>query len=221
MSEQRIAIFPLTQVVLFPRVQTPLHLFEPRYLQMAEHVLAGDRTVGMVTVPPEYAADMQGDPPVYPVGCAGRITRSRRQPDGRFHILLEGIHRFRIAREPARPEDQFYRVAEIVRLEDVYDSADAPRIGKLRAQVIEQVRTLVGRSRAGRGIEISPASFEALDDLAFVNSLCNALAFSSEEKQGLLELDPIRERFERLQALLSFRLAEISTPAGPDPGVIH
>jgi Lon protease-like protein len=221
MSEQRIAIFPLAQVVLFPRVQTPLLLFEPRYQQMAEHVLAGDRTLGMVTVPPEYADDMRGDPPVYPVGCAGRITRSQRQPDGRFHILLEGIHRFRIARELKQPEDQLYRVAEVIRLEEAYDSAEAPRVGKLRARLIEQVRSLVDRSRAGRGIEISPASFEGLDDLAFVNSLCNALAFDTEEKQGLLELDPIPGRFERLEALLSFRLAEISSPSGPAPGIIH
>jgi hypothetical protein len=221
MSEPRIAIFPLAQVVLFPRVQIPLRLFEPRYRQMAEHILAGDSTLGMVTVPAEYAGDMRGDPPVYPVGCAGRITQSQRQSDGSFHIVLEGIHRFRIAREPERPEHQFYRVAEVISLEEVYDSADAPQIRKLRARLIEQVQALVGRSRAGRGIEISPASFDGLDDLAFVNSLCNALTFGPEEKQGLLELDLIRRRFERLEALLSFRLAEISRPAGPAPGVLH
>ncbi len=84
MSTDEIAIFPLSNVVLFPGVQAPLHLFEPRYRQMAEHVLDGDRRIGMVVVPPEHAAEMHGDPAVYPIGCAGTIGHSQRLRDDRL-----------------------------------------------------------------------------------------------------------------------------------------
>ena len=87
MSTDEIAIFPLSNVVLFPRMQCPLHLFEPRYRQLAEHVLADDRRIGMVVVPPEHADEMHGDPPVYPIGCAGTIGQSQKLRDGRFNIV--------------------------------------------------------------------------------------------------------------------------------------
>ena len=67
-----IPIFPLQQVVLFPRVRCPLHIFEPRYRQLTEAALAGDRRIGMVAVRPEHANAMAGDPPVFGVGCEGR-----------------------------------------------------------------------------------------------------------------------------------------------------
>src|SRR5262245_57325268 len=112
MSEE-IALFPLSSVVLFPRVRTPLHIFEPRYRQMTEHALAGDRHIGMVAVLPEHEAGMAGDPPVYPVGCAGVISDARRLPDGRFHIVLDGVWRFRICDELARPSERLYRTARV------------------------------------------------------------------------------------------------------------
>jgi Lon protease-like protein len=217
----RLALFPLANVVLFPRVQTPLHLFEPRYRQMAEHVLAGGRTLGMVTVPPEHAAAMKGDPPVYAVGCAGVITQSQRQPDGRYNIVLEGTHRFRIEHEIERTEGRLYRVAAVEWLEDVFDPADAERIAELRAHLIRLVSDFAKHSRAAKGVEISESLFEELDDVTFVNSLSNAFAFAPEEKQGLLETDDVARRFERLEALLSFRLAEITTPGAPRSDVLH
>ncbi len=113
MSTDELAIFPLSNVVLFPGVQAPLHLFEPRYRQMAEHVLDGDRRIGMVVVPPEHAAEMRGDPPVYPIGCTGTVGQSQRLRDGRFNVVLIGTHRFRITSEAPQPADRLYRVAEV------------------------------------------------------------------------------------------------------------
>ena len=216
-----LALFPLDNVVLFPHVQTPLHLFEPRYRQMAEHALAGDRTIGMVTVPPEHAAAMKGDPPLYAVGCAGVITQSQRQPDGRYNVVLEGTRRFRIEQEIGRTEGRMYRRAAVEWLEDVCDPADAERIVELRAHLIGLVRDFAQRSRAAKGVEISEQLFAELDDITFVNSLSNAFAFAPDEKQGLLETDDVARRFERLEALLSFRLAEIGTPGTPPSDVLH
>src|SRR3990172_1005369 len=109
MSEE-IALFPLSSIVLFPRVRTPLHVFEPRYRQMTEHALAGDHRIGMVMVHPDHAAEMAGDPPLYPIGCAGIISQAQRFPDGRFLVVLEGVWRFRIAEELPRPPRLLYRM---------------------------------------------------------------------------------------------------------------
>ncbi len=221
MSIDELAIFPLSNVVLFPGVQTPLHLFEPRYCQMAEHVLGGDRHIGMVVVPPEHAAEMHGDPPVYPVGCAGTIGQSQRLRDGRFNVVLIGTHRFRITSEPPRPADRLYRVAQVETLEDPFEPAEQGRVAELRQRIIELVAELLPRAEPGREERIAPQLFHGVDDVGFVNSLSNAFSFEPTEKQGLLEASSIPERFERLEGLLSFRLAQQSSRGTPPSRVLH
>ena len=221
MSTDDLVIFPLSNVVLFPKLQVPLHLFEPRYRQMAEHVLEGDRRVGMVVVPPEHADEMQGDPPVYPIGCAGTIGQSQRLRDGRFNVVLVGTHRFRITHEPPRPADRLYRVARVEDLEDPFDRADQARVAELRHRIVELVAELVRRAEPGRDEQIAPELFRGVDDVGFVNSLSNALTFEPPEKQGLIEAANIPERFERLEGLLSFRLAQVSSRGTPHSGVLH
>src|SRR5690349_21911407 len=81
-----IPIFPLPNVVLFPNVFLPLHIFESRYREMVKDALASDRIIGMVLLQPGYEANYEGRPRVYPVGCAGVITHSEPLPDGRLHI---------------------------------------------------------------------------------------------------------------------------------------
>ena len=66
-----LPIFPLSDVVLFPHIKAPLHIFEARYRQMVGHALAGDRRIAMVVVRPENVSEMTGDPPIYSVGCTG------------------------------------------------------------------------------------------------------------------------------------------------------
>src|ERR1700730_7005567 len=92
-----LPIFPLTGVLLLPRGRLPLNIFEPRYLAMTRDALAGERVIGMVQPSdPRVGGD---NPPVYPTGCAGRITSFSETEDGRFLIALTGISRFRIREE--------------------------------------------------------------------------------------------------------------------------
>ena len=83
-----IPIFPLPNVVLFPNVFLPLHIFEARYRAMVADALAGDRIIGMALLQPGYQAEYEGRPAVYSVGCAGVITHSEQLPDGRSNIVL-------------------------------------------------------------------------------------------------------------------------------------
>jgi len=216
-----IPIFPLSNVVLFPRIQTPLHLFEPRYRQMAEEALAAERHIGMVAVPPEHVDEMAVDPPVYPVGCAGIISQSQRMPDGRYNVVLAGTQRFRIEHEVPRPEGRLYRVAQVELLDDPFPDAGQQRVAELRDRIAELVSVLVQRTNTERAAIVTPEVFSGVDDVTFVNSLSNALAFAPPEKQGLLEAETIPLRFERLEGLLSFRLAEISRPGVQGSGSVH
>src|ERR1700719_3121317 len=105
MSERRggaalpaiLPIFPLTGVLLLPRGRLPLNIFEPRYLAMTRDALAGERLIGMIQPSDPRPSGM--NPPVYPVGCAGRITTFTETDDGRFLITLTGVSRFRIREE--------------------------------------------------------------------------------------------------------------------------
>src|ERR1700753_408382 len=92
-----LPIFPLTGVLLLPRGRLPLNISEPRYLAMTRDALAGERMIGMVQ--PSDPAASGSNPPVYPTGCAGRITSFSETEDGRFLITLTGVSRFRIKEE--------------------------------------------------------------------------------------------------------------------------
>src|SRR5829696_5325599 len=99
-----LPIFPLPNVVLFPNVFLPLHIFETRYRQMVTDALSGDRLIGMTLLQPGYETEYENAPAVYDVGCAGLITHVERLNDGCFNLVLRGFERFRIIGEEA-PSD--------------------------------------------------------------------------------------------------------------------
>lgn len=212
-----LPIFPLSNVVLFPGIKTTLHIFEPRYRQLTEHALASDRQIVMVVVRPEHAADMAADPPVFPTGCAGTIREVERYPDGRFDIVVHGSRRVRIDDEPARPGDQLYRTAAVTLLDDPFELEDVGRVARLRRQVIDRASELFG----DRAAEISDAAFQGIDDRTFVNALCAALPFSAPEKQALLEVAAVPDRFEALIETLCFALAERGSRRVPNSRTFH
>ena len=216
-----LPLFPLSNVVLYPKIQTPLHLFEPRYRALAEHALAGERRIGMVTVRPEHLAEMPGDPPIYPIGCCGVIGESQQLPDGRYNIVLRGEQRFRIAQELARPEERLYRVARVTPLEDLYPDEERSRVSSLRGSVIDDVGAILRRVQPERAAAFRAELFAGVDDETLVNTLSNALAFPAQEKQMLLEADTIPDRFARLANILSFRRAEFEATGGSGPASVH
>ncbi len=216
---ERLPLFPLANVVLFPRVQTPLHIFEPRYRQLIEHALAGDRRIGMVAVRPEHSDEIAGNPPLFEVGCEGLITATEPLPDGRFNILLQGTQRFRITRECEGGTGRLYRVAEIEKLEDAFDPASRPRVIALRQRAIELAAELTGAPTSQPAL--TPEAFRNVDDVTFVNALSNAFAFAPAEKQSLLEAASIPERYERLVSTLGFQAEARRHFAAPSSEAIH
>ena len=214
---ERIPIFPLENVVLFPLVDVPLHIFEPRYRQMTRDALEGSQRIGMVVVQPDAARDMQGNPPIFEIGCVGDVVRAEELPGGRFNILLRGRDRFRIEREDDPDGERLYRVAHVEMLEETDDEKDRARVLSLRGEVHELMRQLLRLIAPDRVEVFDQQPFAQQSDAQFVNSLAQSISFDASEKQGLLEANSLRERYERLVGLMRFRLAELSGGGGPGP----
>jgi uncharacterized protein len=220
-DEAPIPLFPLSNVVLFPRVKTPLHLFEPRYQQLAHHVLEGKRRIGMVAVDPQHLDEIAGDPPLQRVGCCGVVTEARPLPDGRYNIVLLGEHRFRILEESPRLGERLYRLARVEPLEDAYPEALRERVARLRASILENIGVLVRHTHPERSQMLDPELFASVDDETLVNTLAGALAMPPDEKQRLLEADSIPERFALLAGALGFWRAELEATLAEAPRRPH
>jgi Lon protease-like protein len=218
-ARRSIPIFPLSNATLFPGVLTPLHVFEPRYRQMVEDALAGERRIAMAVVMPDRVGAMAGDPPVFPVACAGSIQECERLADGRFLLTLLGTARIRIVEEPERPSERLYRVAVVEELPDPYDPADSGRVASLRRRVDDLVQQVVTAGPDGEAFD--PDAYVGIDDATYVNALCSGLALPSREKQVLLEADSIPARFEQLVDVLEFAVAAGQGRRVPNSGLFH
>ena len=127
-----IPIFPLQDVMLFPTISRPLHIFEPRYRAMVADALKGDRIIGMVLLRAGYEAEYEGRPPVYPIGCAGVITDAEELPDGRYVIVLRGLVKFRVTSEDGRRP---YRLARVEALSEVPDDEQRAALRRQRSRL--------------------------------------------------------------------------------------
>ena len=190
-----VPIFPLPNVVLFPRMLLPLHIFEPRYRAMVKDALASDRIIGMVLLRPGYESNYAGRPPVYPIGCAGLITHSEPLPDGRFNIVLRGLEKFRMTGEE---DGQPYRLAQVEALAEMVTDDDKTQMHQHRRRL---ERLLAAAMERGTDSKLSPNVPD--DDL--VNALAQYLALEPIERQALLECDGVLSRCGALIELLEMR----------------
>ena len=204
MLPEVIPIFPLPNVVLFPSVFLPLHIFEPRYRQMVSDALRADRVIGMVLVK-ERQAQLVQPPEVYPVGCAGLISHSETLPDGRSHIVLRGMQRFRIGWED---QDREYRRAHVEPLAE--PATDAIRLDVRTAR--SKLETLLGgRLETADGEAIMAGD---MPDEDLINTLAQYLDLEPVEKQALLERDDIAQRSHALIELIEMRTLSQGPLAG-------
>jgi uncharacterized protein len=199
-----LPLFPLPNVVLFPNVFLPLHIFEERYREMVSDAIAGDRMIGMVLLRPGWEHDYEGRPLVYPIGSSGVITHFERLTDGRYNIILRGLERFRILEEDT---SRIYRRAIVERLADEgLRSDDRSVIRHLRAKL----EALLAPAVAKAGADVINAS--AMGDEDLINALAQYLDLEPLEKQALLERSCLRSRAESLVELLEMKILMSRTP---------
>ena len=192
-----LPIFPLPNVVLFPNVFLPLHIFEQRYRDMVADALEGDRMIGMVLLRPGWEGDYEGRPPVYPVGCAGLITHSERLDDGRYNIVLRGFEKFRITDED---ESRAYRIARVESMMETMHEHDREAMQRER----RRLETLLVPQPQGRGVD--PTMPRSMADEDLVNALAQYLELEPVEKQALLERDGLLARRQSLIELLEIKV---------------
>jgi hypothetical protein len=198
MLPSTIPIFPLPNVVLFPNVFLPLHVFEDRYRQMVTDALASERMIGMVLLQPGVGNDDDETPPVYEIGCAGLITHVERLNDGRFNIVLRGLERFRIVGEETAGS-VLYRRAYIAPLAEA-TAVDRPELLKSERQKLEALLApLFTGTLAARGLP------QQMPDDELINALAQYLELEPIEKQALLECDGALARCQSLVELLEMK----------------
>jgi Lon protease-like protein len=204
-----IPLFPLPDVVLFPRMPLPLHVFEPRYRKMVADALAGHRTIGMTLLRPGWEGDYYGRPPIYPVGCAGLVDESQLLEGGRYNIVLKGVARFRLIEERA---GEPYRLASVEYHGDIMGEP----------ALLESSRHRVLAALAG--LAEGAALFLSRPDLPhelFANAVCQYLDLAAVEKQSLLDCDSVAVRYERLLEILEFRALERAHGGGSGDPTVH
>ena len=192
----RISIFPLPGAILFPGLQLPLHIFEPRYRAMVQDALARDRRIGMIQprMDPKSASSTDA-PPLYAIGCLGRIGEVEALDDGRFNIVLEGEARFRLLRE-LDAATQFRQIeAELLPEED-----DAALAAVERAGFEREARRFADR----QGYAVDWDAVSRLDDRSLIDGVSQIAPFDAAAKQALLEADTLSQRCELLVQLMQF-----------------
>lgn len=196
---QTIPIFPLPGALLLPRARLPLHIFEPRYLQMLEDALkTSARLIGMVQ-PNEVPG--RGGNGLHTIGCAGRITQFSETEDGRYLITLGGISRFRVIREiegftPYRRCDVDWDGFQRDMGPEEKDTSFA------RPRFLD----LLGRYFDARELSADWNTLKEADDELLINSLSMMLDFDPEDKQALLEAPSLSTRRETLVTLIEYEL---------------
>ena len=197
-----LPLFPLPNVVLFPNVFLPLHIFEDRYRDMVGDALAGDRLIGMVLLRPGWEPHYEGRPAVYPIGCAGLITFSEKHPDGRYNLVLRGFEKFRILDED---HTRSYRVAHVHSLPEEPTAEERATIREER----RRLEALLVPQPTGRGVDPKVPPSMADEDL--VNALAQYLDLEVVEKQALLERDGLVARCQSLIDLLEMKVIVAQT----------
>ncbi len=192
-------LFPLPNLVFFPHVMQPLHIFEPRYRQMTADALEGDRLIALVLPRPGWEKDYAGCPPIYSVATLGKIVADQKLDDGRYNILLRGLSRIHLVQEI--PQCKLYRKAKAELLvESPVSSATKER--RLRKRLISTAPALL----SNQGAVIDQFRKLLKTDLP-IGALCDLIAFAlpldMEFKQSLLEELDVEARTRLLLKHLS------------------
>ena len=202
-------VFPLPNLVLFPHVVQPLHIFEPRYVELLEDALAGDRLIAMALLQPGWEGEYDGRPPIAPVACLGRVLSWQSQPDARYNLLLLGLRRVRVVREldPSRA----YRQAEVEVIEDEYSTAASEQRKALRRRLISAFERMLPRIKDSHDLfnqlSIGNLSLGALTDV-----ISYAIDLDVQSKQLLLQERDVDRRAAMLLGRLKSAMDDSAEP---------
>ena len=198
-------LFPLPNLVLFPHVMQPLHIFEPRYRELLEDALRDDRLIAMAVLEPGWENDYEGRPPLYPIACLGRIATSCRLEDGTSNVLLLGLRRVRLVRELECKRG--FRRAKVELCEDCFPAEQDAQRRSLQRELHDALL---------RVLPVLPEAQEQLDQLlgsdislgVLTDVVSYMLDIDQRDKEALLAQLDVHRRAEMLLGHLSAAATE-------------
>lgn len=195
-----IPVFGLPTVVFFPRTYLPLHIFEPRYREMVADVAREGQCIGMALLKEGWESDYYGNPPVYPIGCVGRVLHVEMLSDGRSNILLQGLERYEIQEQH---EDRSYRRARIELKPLAGERALEP---SMRMRLLEHLQRYVATRENSHVWQEFLG--QGVSDESLVHTISSHLDCTPLEKQFVLEAETLPQQARRLTDLIHFKLHE-------------
>lgn len=196
-----VPVFPLAGALLLPGSHLPLNIFEPRYMEMMDKAIGGDRLIAMVQPALSEPAGENPNPALCKVGCIGRLTSFSETGDDRYIVSLAGICRVRLLEETTAPGAAYRSFRTSPFLTDLGVAGEEPEVD--RAALMKVFRAYLDSHR----LEADWDSIERAGNLALVNSLCMMSPFGAAEKQALLEAASLKARSATLVAMLEMLLA--------------
>lgn len=193
----KIPIFPLSNVIFFPETDLPLNIFEKRYIQMVDFSLRNERLVGIVQ--PKTKKDL------YSIGCLGKITSFTETEDKRYIINLKGVSKFKILEEVKN--EYLFREFKVEYLTAEIENASQKKLkdefinSKLN---VDQLKKFLKK----RGFSLNWKQIDNMDFKNIINALCMIMPINVNEKQTLLETEDIMKRFEILKNIIDLDLLD-------------
>ena len=192
----KIPIFPLSNFIIFPNTTVPLNIFEPRYIQMVDDCMKGNRLIGIIQ--PKKTGDLK-KPNLYEVGCVGKITSFNETEDGRYFIVLNGICRYKIVDELAN--DKLYRECKI-NFDNYINDLKENNKEEIKFADLKLIFNDLKNLFKKQGYLINWKDLKKQTLYQTINTLSMVSPFSLEEKQILLETSTLVERKKKLEEIL-------------------
>ena len=195
---KKIAVFPLSNFIVFPKTTVPLNIFEPRYVDMINDCMKSNKLIGMIQ-PKVLRNENLNVPELHKIGCMGKIINSQKTDDGRYLIELKGLIRFSIISEIESKKK--YRECEISFdkfYDDLLDQKENLKFSDLEL-IFKDLKNLFEK----RGFIINWKALENQSLNETINALAMASPFTLEEKQVLLETENLDARKSKIADILT------------------
>jgi len=193
---KKLAVFPLSNFIIFPETTVPLNIFEPRYIEMINDSMNDSKMIGMIQ-PKKNTKD--STPELYKIGCMGKITSFNESKDGRYLIVLSGLSRFKIIEEVEN--NKLYRECKISFNEFKSDVDDEKE--EINSSNIKLIFNNIQKLFEKKGYILNWKEIEKQNIEQIINALSMASPFSLEEKQALLETKNLNLRKNKLEEILN------------------
>lgn len=199
-----VRVFPLPNAVLFPHVLLPLHIFEPRYVEMVEDALRGDNLIALAQLKPGWETLRDEAPDFFPILCVGQIAHHVRLQNGHYNLVLQGTQRAKLIYE--LPREQAYRLAKVELLEEVFDTHNETLANSLREELLRGFRRLFPK------LDVEHDLHHVFESDIPLGVLCDVFAYSLQLEpvvaQRLLAEADVERRSRLLLTLMEEELAK-------------